>query len=267
MTPRSIFALVLLLSLLSACGSTNTFIPHQQSTPLSIDGSLSDWNTNQSLFESRDGANYYASFDEDFIYLFIDIKSPFKDRAIRQSGFTVYLSDNEDQRNRIGVGFPAGSFNLLRENPGAFNSMTRDTDWFTKPENLETLERLNENLFSRVMIVERFDGSSNPEYGFVDKSQLQVDGIEIAADTHSRILSIEMKIPRNGSSIFEFSKQRLWLGFAIEPPNFRQQSESTYSSSHNDRNMQGNPQQRAPRQNTARIFGAMERWYNLDMSK
>ena len=267
MTLRSISAFVFLFTFFSACGSTNTFTPHQQSSSLSIDGNLSDWNTNQSLFESRDEAYYYASYDDDFIYLFIDIKSPYKDRAIRQSGIIIYLSDNEDQRKRIGVGFPAGSFNLLRENPGAFSSMVRDTDWFSKPENRETLERLSENLFSRVMIVERFDGSSNPEYGFVDKSQLEVDGIEIAADTDSRHLSIEIKIPRDGSSIFQFSEQRLWLGFAIEPPNFRQQTESSYSTSHNNRNMHGTRQQRAPRQNLARAFGAMERWYQLDMSK
>ncbi len=267
MTHRSISALVFLFFLFSGCGSTNTFTPHQQSSPLSIDGSLSDWDTNRTLFESRSEANYYASFDDDFIYLFVDIKSPYKDRAIRQSGFIIYLSDNEDQRKRIGVGFPAGSFNLLRENPGAFSSMIRDNEWFSKPENRETLERLSENLFSRVMIVERHDGSSNPEYGFVEKSQLEVDGIEIVANTDSRNLSIEMKIPRNGSSIFEFSEQRLWLGFAIEPPNFRRQNESSYSTSNNNRDMHGTRQQRAPRQNMTRAFGAMERWYKLDMSE
>ena len=265
MTFRSISVILIFFLFTSACGSTNTISPPKLDTQLTIDGSLSDWNTGQTLFESREEANYYSGFDDNFIYLFVDIRSPYKDRAIRQSGFIVYVSDDEDQRKKVGIGFPPGSFNLLRENPGTYSSFLREPDWMSKPENRETMERLNQNPYSRVMIVERFDGRSNPEYGFADPSQLSVDGLEIAVKTEGRNLSLEMKIPRDGSSIFEFSKERVWLGFAIEPPNFRQQDESAYSTSRNNRDMYGNRQRRAPRQNLSRLFGAMERWYYLDM--
>jgi len=85
---------------------------------------------------------------------------------------------------------------------------------------MELISDLNNEIFSRIMIVERYDGS-NAEYGFVDKSQLEIDGIEISTDEDRRLVSLEMKIPLDGSTIFEIEKKDLWIGFAVEPPTMR----------------------------------------------
>lgn len=257
---------ITLLLFAAACGSTNQFQPAQLDRNLTIDGNLSDWNTSQTLFEEREQANYYSAYDEDFLYLYIDIKSAMKDVSVRRSGLTVYLSDNEDQRNHIGVGFPPGTFNLLREFPGAFNEFTRDGEWMSKAENRELLERLSEELFERVMIVERTEESSNPSYGFIDPSQLEVDGMEVAINPDNRTVGLEMKIPRDGSSIYGFSGDRVWVGFAIEPPDFRIQGSNEYSATNSQRDRYGNRvrQPRTNRTDIARSLGKMERWHIIE---
>ena len=246
-----------------SCGSTNQFSPAQLDSPISVDGNLSDWNTTQTLFDDRDHANYYSAYDDEFLYLFIDIRSAFKDASVRRSGFTVYLSDDEESRKNVGVSFPPGTFNLLREFPGAFSSFTRDAEWMGKPENRELMERLNDELFERVMIVQRSNGGDTSR-GFIDKSQLEVDGMEVAINTDSRTIGVELKIPRNGNSIYGFSGESVWLGFAVEPPSFRIQGSSDYSAtSSGQRDRYGNRQRTRtnPNANMSRNLGQMERWH------
>ncbi|MCC5915604.1 MAG: hypothetical protein JJU46_14610 [Balneolaceae bacterium] len=268
MTYRSILLFGATLLLLSACGSTNTIQTAKADREMTIDGSISDWNTSATRIQAKDNANYYAAYDEDFIYIFIDIRDIRKDRAVRQSGLIVYLSDDEDRRRQVGIGVPPGTFNLLRENPQTYNNFIREADWTSKPENREILNRLEGELFDRVMIVEREDGRSNPEHGFVDFSQLEVDGIEIAMDTSSRFLSVEMKIPRDGSTIFPFSGDEVWLGFALETPNFRHSQSNEYEASQASRGGYGGAsrQQRQPSsRDMSRALGEFDDWYLLQM--
>jgi hypothetical protein len=254
------------LILVISCGSTKEFSPAQLDSTLTIDGNLSDWSTSQTLFDDREQANYYSAYDDDFLYLFVDVRSALKDASIRRSGFTVYLSDDESTRKSIGVSFPPGTFNMLREFPGAFDSFTRESDWLSKPENQELMENLNEDLFERVMIIQRSDGQGDASYGFVDVSQLEVDGMEIAINKDSRTIGLEMKIPRDGSSIYGFSGNSVWLGFAIEPPDFRIQNNSEYSAASSQRDRYGNRQRprQSTRPNIARNLGQMERWHIIE---
>jgi hypothetical protein len=264
MTFRSVFLLIFVFMFAAACGSTNNFTSTPLESDLEIDGSLSDWNTSSSLIESREDINFYATHDDDFLYLFIDVRGPFKDRAIRQSGMIVYLSDDDDLRKEIGIGIPPGSFNMLRENPGQYSAFLRENDWMSKPENQENISRLNEEQFNRIMIVERPGGRSEADYGFVTMSQLEVDGMRAAVDQSGRYLGIEMKIPRDGSSLYRFSGNRIWLGFAIETPNFRIQNESNYSAA-SQRDPYSTRQRQPQRHNISRGLGEFERWYKLEL--
>jgi hypothetical protein len=268
MTFRSTFFILSVLLFVSACGSTAQFSAPKLDSDLTIDGRLSDWDTNETLIESRDDINFHTTFDDEFLYLFINVRNLQRDRSIRQSGFIVYLSDDEDMRKSVGVSFPAGTFNLLREYPAQHSAFLRENDWLASTENRELLSQLEEEIFNRVMIVERFDGRSNPEYGFVDLSQLEVDGFEIGIDQDRRFLGIEMRIPRDGSSIYGFSSNRVWLGLAVETPNFRRQTDSEYNSSMQtgQRDAYGNRQRRVqPRQNISRSLGEFEQWFRINL--
>ena len=255
--------------MVAACSGPKTLSLSEKSNPLTIDGNLSDWNTGNTLIRSDDHLNVYATNDSEFLYLFIDVRSARKDQAIKRSGLIVYLSDSKDNRKDKGIGFPSGSFNLLRENPGVYQSFLNDPEWNQKPANRETLQDLSENVFDRVMIVERYNNGSDTDHGFIDIEQLNVDGFEMAAGEGGRFTSIEMKIPIDGSSIYNVESDRLWIGFVVEPPRFRMQNNQYDASMRHQRGGQyGNrrqPAQNRSQQESAlrRQLGEFEEWYIL----
>ena len=240
--------LFILSAIFISCSGTKQITVHQKSEPLPVDGSLAGWTTGSTLLNDSEDIRYHAYIHDDILYLFADVRSPMLDRAIRQSGLIVYLSNSEERRRNVGIGYPTGSFNLLREYPGAYNGFTTDQEWGRKPENVELMTNLYEQIFDRIMIVERYEGSSRPEYGFVEKHQIEIDGIEISTDPDRRLISLEMKIPLDGSTLYRVQKGDIWLGFALEPPTFRMRNDSDALASQQSRGgmygQQGRAQQR-----------------------
>lgn len=221
----------------------------------------------ESLIDKSDIADYYVTHDKEFIYLYIDVKSPGHNQAMKQSGFIIYINSSEENRNQIGLAFPSGTFNLLRQNPVDFEAFTTDQDWFQEPQNRKRLETLEPQIFDRVMIVERTGPDAN--YGFVDKERLQIDGIEISSGEDRRLISIEMRVPLNSSSIYSLNGDQFWLGFEIDPPNFRIQNNDNTSS-----RQQGYGRRRGSRgsnmtrmnMNMRQRMGQYQQWYHLDLS-
>jgi len=260
---------ILLLSILvsASCSSTKTINTPETTVSLEIDGNISDWNMQESIIERTDNADYYATHDNEFLYLYIDVKSPGHNQAMRQSGFIIYLnSGSEDDRNRIGLAFPSGSFNLLRENPVIYESFTTDQEWFQQPQNRERLETLESEIFNRVMVVERIETDTN--YGFLEKEILQVDGIKIETGDNRRLMSIEMQIPLNSSSIYNLNGDEFWLGFEIDPPNFRMQDNNNTGSTRQGYGRRGGMSQGSnmSRMNIRQRMGQFERWYYINLA-
>jgi len=233
----AIIALIISVVLISCSGSKSITI-HQSAESLPVDGSLSGWQTANTLLNSADDIHYHAYVHDENLYLFIDVRDLYVDLAIRQSGLVVYVSNSEERRRETGIGYPTGTFNLLRNFPGAYTSFTTDEEWVQKPENTEMMRELSKEVFDRVMIVERFDGG-NAEYGFVTMNQLEIDGIRIATDQNRRFISLEMKIPLDGSTIYNAVNGDLWVGFSIEPPIFRFRSDTETMSSRQQQAMSG----------------------------
>lgn len=265
---RHFLYLVLLISILAGCSSTKTVNTPQTLQSPDIDGNISDWNMQETIIERTDVADYYATHDNDFLYLYIDVKSPGHNQAMKQSGFTIYLnSGKKDDRKQIGLAFPSGTFNLLRENPVVYESFTTDQEWFQDTQNRDRLEALESEIFSRIMVVENMD--SNTNYGFLDKERLQVDGIEIQTGDNRRLMTIEMQVPLNSSSIYNLTGDEVWLGFEIDPPSFRIQDNNTTGSGRQGYGQRGSMSQRnnTSRTSIRQMMGAYERWYLIDLSK
>lgn len=256
-----------LLLFLGCSGPSKLSVPAYDTAP-SIDGDMSDWNTTESLLKSSEEADYYAGRSGDFLYVFIDVKSPMKNAAIRQSGLIFYLNDSEDNRKQKGLGFPPGTLNMLREYPVQFEAFTTEPQWGQNPQNQDLLTNLSDDLFSTVMVVERPDGSSRAEYGFIEKTRIEIDGFEIAADTTRRNMALELKIPLQGSSFYNVSGNEIWLGLSIEPPLFDFPDQNSGSVTQTQRmDMYGRrPQSRASR-NLAitRSLGQSDEWFILEL--
>lgn len=256
--------ILFLFTFLVACKGTKQITIHDSDRPIVIDGSLSEWDTGATSLNDSDEIRYFATRKDNYLYVFVDVRSIYKDQSIRQMGMTIYLSNSEDNRRNFGIGFPPGTFNLLRQYPSAFNGFTTDLEWSRKPENIELMTELSKDLFSRVMIVERFDGSSRPEYGFAELSQVEIDGFEIATDLDRRLISLEMKIPLDGSSLYNVRNEDIWIGFAIEPPVFRFREDNQSMSPRQQSSMYGYGYgQRAPRQSARRAIPSQEDWFIL----
>ncbi|MEX0660169.1 MAG: hypothetical protein WD381_05205 [Balneolaceae bacterium] len=252
-----------------ACSGTKVMTPNQSDQELTVDGNLSDWSLGSSLLEESESVNYYVTHTENFLYLYVDIRSPGMNNAMKQSGFTVYVSNNEDERNRIGISYPAGTFNLLRSNnPAEYESFIRDDEWGQSQENRTLIENLEEDIFEQPMIVERYDGS-DAQRGFVGMDQLEVDGVEIAINQDRRLIGLEMKIPLDDSSIYYMNDEsNIWLGFEIEPPSFRFTSDYE-TTTRNTRNINGRNQQYSQgsqRANIRRSMGQYEEWFILNLN-
>lgn len=265
-------SLLIVLSITAACSGPQSLTIQERNSDVTMDGNLSDWNTGSSLIKSDEGLNIYAKNDSEFLYLFIDVKSARKDQVIQRSGLIIYIGDSKETRKDRGIGFPSGSFNLLRENPGVYQTFLNDPEWSQDPSNRELLEDLSDNIFDRVMIVERFE-DNDTNYGFIDLEQLNVDGFQIAKSESGRFTSMEMKIPIDGSSIYNVESDRLWVGLSVEPPRFRMQdNQNDVSNRQQRRGQYGN---RQPRQNTRaqqqsamrRNLGEYEEWLILELNK
>ncbi len=247
--------LVLSSILLLNCSGAESLTINKTESPLTIDGSLSDWNTSNSQIMSNDGLNVYAKNDDEFLYLFLDVRSAVRDQQIRRAGLIVYIGSSKDTRRDKGIGYPAGTFNLLRET-GVYQDFLSDPQWGQNRSNMQLLTELEEDLPNRVMIVERFDGSDS-HHGFIDIEQLTIDGFEIVKNEASRYTSIEMKIPIDGTSIFNVDSNRFWVGFATEPPRFRMQRSDYDASQRQQRGQMGGQRQR--QQSAAQQESAMRR--------
>jgi hypothetical protein len=263
-------SIFLFLSLLFvACSGSRTVTTPVTDRPLTIDGNLSGWNLEQSQVERTDAVTYYATHDNEFLYLYVDVRSPGMNNAIRQSGLIIYLSSDENNRKQVGLAFPSGTFNLLREDPGAYRSFLNDPEWGHDPQNRERLQTLEEEIFDRIMIVER-TGGSDRNHGFINKDQLVIDGIEVAAAEGRRLMGLEMRVPLNESSLFNLEGDNIWLGFEVDPPNIRLQDDQSSMNQQQQRygNQRRVSQSRGNRQASLRQqMGQYEQWYQLNLGR
>lgn len=263
----TIIVLLFLVSILTGCSGPEQLTVHTQDEPIKVDGSLTNWDKNNSILKSTEEIDYYATVSGNNLYLFVDVKGLMKYSSITKSGLILYLSNSEENRKRTGLAFPAGSYNLLRQYPNAFEEFTTDMEWSRQPENMQLLDDLSEETFSQIMIIERPLGDNDPEYGFIEKSQLEIDGYEIAGNQDQRLISMEMKIPLGESSLFDLSGENIWLGFSIEPPdfNFRDNSSSVSPS------QRGSYGQRSQRQANIRYaisrnLGQGDDWFLINVN-
>ena len=255
------------------CSSTETFTAHQKTSDIEINGNLSGWPSSDALIHNSDSFDYYVMQDEQNLYVYVDFKSPFYNHSIENSGFIMYISEDEDNKKRRGLGYPSGAFNLLREDPASFRDMTRDSDWLNNTQNYRRLESLQEENFNQVMIVERYEDTNDAQYGFVTFAQIEAEGLELAAARDRRYYGLEFKIPLDQSAPFELLPgKKYWIGFAIEPPefNFRNTGDlNQYSSQYGNRrgvNPRNRPSSSNQQAQLRRQLGQYEQWFLLELN-
>lgn len=193
---------------------------------ITIDGTPSEWDLDATIVQRNQDFNIHAQTDQEHLYLYVEILNPFFNRAIRNSGFTVYLSPDPKNRKARGVTFPIGAFNLLRDNPGYYQDFLRDKEWFQSPANADYLVELHRKIFNDVMLTEQKEPKARAYTGNLPLSMIESEGTFVTADTSRRVTSFEWAIPMDGSAPFQIRGGELHLGFSIDPPRFNYPDES-----------------------------------------
>jgi len=217
---------MLLLASLAACSSSKTLSSHYVNKDIQVDGNLSDWPYSDAVLHESDYYTYYMTNDRQYVYLYVQFKNGFYQAAAKQSGFTVYLSGNPDNKKALGITYPLGAFNALRDMPGTYEQFLNNQDWISKPEHQELIKKLSKDNFRRVMITRRDHKDANAQNRILPVEQLRAQGLKIAADTTKRYLNLELRIPIHSSRTQQMALDPkgngpIAVGFAIEPPDIK----------------------------------------------
>lgn len=255
--------LFIVAGMISACSNTKSITAAKYDQELTVDGNLSGWDMSRSLLEDASEANYYAAYTDNYLYLYVDVRNPQMHQAITYSGLIVYLNNKRDDRKSFGIALPSGVFNLLRENPGVYRDLLTDPEFMQSSSNRRMLTELEPEIFERALIVERFDGSSRATHGFVSYEQIEAEGVKISVNRDRRNYGIEIKVPLDGSSLYEIEKGQIWVGFTIEPPDYRDQN-PYYNQERAGMGSSRQHQRRQPRA-TQQRENNYEKWFKLNV--
>lgn len=217
--------LLLNISFLFGCSSKKAILLHQEpaqgnSVAYAIDGLSNDWNLEKTALLRDELMNFHAATDQQNLYLFVDIKAEFYKAALSRSGFTIYLSNDEDNKRARGVTYPAGAFNLLRDDPNFYDEFLSSPDWIQSPANQDLLKELERDIYDLTMVSEKSDGKQKAQFGTYALERITSEGTQVAVDTSSRYVSFEWKIPLDRTIPFQLQPGKILIGFTIEPPQF-----------------------------------------------
>lgn len=267
-------------SLLGGCSGSKSISSLYTQKDIKIDGNLSDWSYSDALISENDSFNYYVSNDKSNLYLYIDFKSPFYKSAAESSGFTIYFGTDPKNKRAFGITYPVGSFNFLRDMPGAYKDFLDDPEWMTKADHQKLLDSFKKDNYKKVMITRKDDPKGTPQRVIIDLAKLKAQGIDLAVNKSNRLISMEMKIPLRSSQTQQLAldpgkSSKIDLGFEIEPPDFKIQDDNTDMTSRrrysNYGGYYGTGRTRdtgyEKKQMLTRRLGQYDKWFNIVLSK
>ncbi|GEM_PF-597030 len=260
---------------LSSCGSSQTFVSTNVNQELKIDGDLSDWPRSKALIKESNAFEYYAAHDDEKLYLYVNMKSVQYNSIVENTGFTVYLSSSRENKKSLGITYPVGAFNFLKQRPGEYQKFKNNRDWLQKPENQDLLERLKEQNYKKVLITQKQHKKATAEETIVNMSRLEAQGIQVARERLHNRIQLEMSIPLKSTKTQQFAvvpskAQSIHVGFTIEPPQHNYNDESTtvdLSQQHPNYGPYGRRRDRGQmQQRLDQIADAQDAWFNLKLT-
>ena len=221
-----ISALIVSLFFAFSCTSTRQFNSQEQTTPIVVDGNLSDWSRTDFDTSNNQDFDVAVSNDEEFVYIAINFRNNRTYAMARDFGFRIYLDSDRRFRRSFGIVFPAGIVTGLADFPGARKSYLENPGWRNLPENAAILQSVENEMGTRVQVIRRVDSGSSVRPSFVSKDQLRANEITMGLDQSGRTMSLELKVPIRSGMGRDFGidpdGDRFYLGFEIEPPDYQE---------------------------------------------
>lgn len=271
----SLFAGLWLLFSIHACSSSESMVSPATNQEVAVDGDLSDWPHSEAMLKESNAFNYYAMHDEDNLYLFINMKNVQYKNIVEDAGFTIYVSGDEENKKALGITYPVGAFNFLKQRPGQYQQFKQNKEWLQKPENQNLLEELREENYEKAMITQREHKKQTPQEVIVDLSRLEAQGIQIARERLHNRVHIELRIPLKSTRTQQFavapsSNRSLQVGFTVEPPDKDWDDASTtvdLSRQQTNRGPYGRQRERQKmEQRLDQLTDAHDAWFELTLA-
>ncbi len=265
----------LILFAIHACSSSEKMVAPVANQEVTVDGDLSDWPHTKAMIKESNSFNYYAMHKEDHLYLFINMKNIRYKNLVEDAGFTIYISGEKKNKKALGITYPVGAYNFLKQRPGQYRQFKQNKEWLKKPENQELLEELKEENYNKAMITQREHKKQTPQEVIVDLKRLEAQGIQIEREQRHNRVQIELSIPLKSTKTQQFAvapsnNRSLQVGFAVDPPDKDWDNESTTVDLSRQQDNRGPYGRRRDRQKMEQRLGqltsAHDNWFEITLA-
>lgn len=208
------------LSLLTSCGSLKKV--SVASTPIVIDGNVSDWDAIPVLSQPNSPIVAKVSRDAEFLYVYVRFADRRSYSDALQFGFTIYAEHPRAPKRSFGISIPTGLLNELAAFPGARKAYLSDPQWIMQTSNRNLLQQIERDMPSRALVSFRKTKGETLARWPLPLVQLAAMDVLALSDT-LQTLATELKIPLKTSRQRQFgidvdAKDAIRLGLEIRPP-------------------------------------------------
>jgi len=266
------FFLVVLLG--TGCSSSRTVSSVWSPQTITIDGSFSDWPRENIQIENNPEYDMYLANDDEFLYIYLIIKSQQVYNNIEQFGLNLYFDTERRFRRSFGIVYPIGILNSISNIPGARMEYLQNPGWGNLQENRQLLESVRRDMPERVMLVQRSNRRETLRPAMVNIEALRAQGIDMRIDDQSRLLNIEMKIPLRSSRTRQFAIEAepgkpIYVGFEVQPPSVDDliQDEPQHNVAASDRYTSAVARRQEAMQSMNQLRGEFSRWIKVDLAR
>ena len=265
--------LLLIASVTINCARTravsSTFTP----TPITIDGSITDWPRDRMQIENNPEYDMYFANDEDFLYLYVIVKSTQIHSDIEEFGLNLYFDTDNRFRRSFGVIYPIGILNGISNIPGARQEYLQNPGWANISENQQIIASLKNEMPNRVMLVQRSSSRDAIRPIPVNMEALRAQDLHLKMDEESRLLNIEMKVPIRSTRARQFAidvedGKPIYVGFEVQPPSLDEiLGEDQNINSRDSQTAGTRRQQNASQFARMQLRGEFSRWVKVELAK
>lgn len=260
-----------------SCSRTKVLTSSYTPTQISIDGTLSGWPTDQLLVKNNPEYDLYFSNDSEFLYVYLAFKNNQFYQDVQRYGLTIYFDNKRKFRRSFGIVYPTGILNVLSDIPGARKEYLENPGWANLPENKRLIESIEENMPSRVMLVQRNQKNDPIRPIPINLDALRAQDLHLHMDRSLNQMNIEMKIPLESSRVRQFAidaeNDVFHFGIEVTPPSLSEimgEEQRNEQMNTTARDPYGNSmrQQQSYRNTTQlKLRGEFSRWNRIRLEK
>ncbi len=195
------FSPLILLSVFIASCATTSPVESPEIEPFSFDGDepiLDKVEETEMNTKEEEQYHLHTGADDEFLYIVVDVRTRELQRHIEDYGFTLNV---ESENQFLGLTYPMGMIEALREVPGAAVNYIMDPAWEEMPQNESTVDQAQEDMRQRAMLTQGAEDSPSA----ISITELEAQSLLVQMDDEQGFYSLSYRIPLSGGRNQQFS--------------------------------------------------------------